>query len=331
MAMPAQTISEDAGKVARTGNRTELNVEAITDAATWDRLLDTAPLTQLVQGHAYGEAKATKGWRVRRVVLRDGQAPVALCQILERRVLGLRVVSRINRGPLLLSANPSPETILAVYRTIRQGWGRWYSGPLSIAPGLEDSPEHHALLRKAGFRLRKAPGWWSARIDLTRPEEAIRAGLASTFRNRLRAAERSELTLRVANDAETVTWMIDRHVANMEDKRFNALDADFLAALAKEAPGNVTIFQALLDGNPVAGMSVMRFGRVAEYHVGWFGPEARGANAGNFLMWSILTEMKRRGCTLFDVGGLYEGHGYTQFKRGMRGTEYRLVGEWVAF
>lgn len=329
--MPAETIRPSVAGTPLAEAGAPLRVVGIAGAAEWDRLLDRAPLTQLVQGFAYGEAKAAKGLHVRRVVLMDGDAPVALCQVLERRVLGLRIVTRINRGPLLLDHAPSRDTVLAVYRTIRHHWGRWWGGPLTIAPGLLDTADNRELLREAGFRLRKPVGWWSARIDLTQPEHAIRAGLSSGFRNRIKAAERSGLTLHVASDAVTIDWMIDRHVANMEDKRFTAVDAIFLGALAAEAPEDVVVFQALIDGAPVAGMSVVRFGRVAEYHVGWFGPEARPVNAGNFLMWSILMEMKARGCALFDVGGLFEGHGYTQFKRGMRGAEYQLVGEWVAF
>lgn len=332
MAISAETLQSSAVGLSQASAGTRLRVVDIADAAQWDTMLDGAPLTQLVQRHAYGAAKATKGWKVRRVALLSGDTPVALCQVLERCMLGLRVVTRINRGPLLLEDAPPRDRVLAVYRTVRQHWGRWYcGGPLSIAPGLPDGEDSRALLREAGYRERNRTGWWSARIDLTPPEDAIRAGLASTFRNRLRGAERSPLTLRVGSDRATIDWMIDRHTENMEAKHFTAVDSGFLHALAAHAPDDVLVFQALLDGAPVAGMSVMRFGSVAEYHVGWFGPEARPVNAGNFLMWSILTEMKARGCTQFDVGGLFEGHGYTQFKRGMRGREYRLIGEWVAF
>jgi hypothetical protein len=308
-----------------------LTITEITDASLWGKLLATADCPQLTQSFTYGAAKAAKGWHVRRICLSQGDVPVALCQILERRVLGLRLVSRINRGPLLLGVPPSAERILAVYRTIRSHWGRWYSGPLSIAPGLLLTEENAALLRRAGYICRRPKGWWSGRIDLTRPHEAIRAGLASTFRNRLRGAEQSGVALRVASDTATIDWMIARHTENMQDKKFSAVDAAFLRKLHADAPEDFVVFQAIVDGEPVAGMSVIRFGDIAEYHTGWFGPEGRKVNAGNFLMWSIMAEMKARGCAAFDVGGLYEGHGYTQFKRGMRAEEYRLVGEWVAF
>ncbi|MDB5530993.1 MAG: hypothetical protein JWR51_4096 [Devosia sp.] len=308
-----------------------VTITEIHDAARWDGLLALADHPQLTQTYAYGAAKAAQNWKIVRVCLSIGTVPIALCQVLEKRIFGIRVVSRINRGPLMLQSNPSNDSVLTVYRAIRQRWGHWYSGPLTIAPGLTQSDENAALLRQAGFVRRGKQSWWSGRIDLTRPLDAIKAGFASTFRNRLRKALDGGLTLRVASDVETADWMIARHVENMRDKGFTAVDANFLVNLRATAPQDFIVFQAILGDKPIAGMSVIRFGDVAEYHTGWFGPEGRDANAGNYLMWAIMAEMKARGCTTFDIGGLYEGHGYTQFKRGMRPLEYRLAGEWVAF
>ena len=41
--------------------------------------------------------------------------------------------------------------------------------------------------------------------------------------------------------------------------------------------------------------------------------------------------MKKRGCIGFDVGGIDEENtpDITKFKRGLRGEEYTLVGEWI--
>jgi hypothetical protein len=303
----------------------------IDDAARWEELLALADHPHLTQTFAYGAAKASQNWTVVRVCLSVGDVPIAVCQVLEKRILGIRVVSRINRGPIMLQSNPSNDSVLMAYRAIRQRWGHWYSGPLTIAPALLQSEDNVALLRQAGFVKRGSQTWWSGRIDLTPTVDAIKAGFGSNFRNRLRKSLSSGLTLRVSSDIETADWMIARHVENMRDKGFTAVDAGFLANLRATAPQNYIVFQAMLGGKPIAGMSVIRFGDVAEYHTGWFGPDGRDANAGNFLMWGIMAEMKERGCASLDIGGLYEGHGYTQFKRGMRPREYQLAGEWVAF
>ncbi len=54
---------------------------------------------------------------------------------------------------------------------------------------------------------------------------------------------------------------------------------------------------------------------------------ARRAAAGNFLMWNSVVEMKRVECRALDLGGFSVADRYGQFKRGMRGDEYRHAGE----
>ena len=197
-----------------------------------------------------------------------------------------------------------------------------------VATALTSDDLATRLLPRAGYHRIRAQGWASGRIDLRRSEDALWAGLASTFRNRVRQSEKKGARVRVAQDAQSYAWMIERHLENMREKGFSAADATMLLALRDAAPQDVTVFQ-LLDGDrPVAGMSVVRFGHAAEYHIGWFGEDGRKLNAGNALMWAIIRELKQKGVEWFDVGGMREGDGYTQFKRTMRPREYSLAGEW---
>lgn len=326
----ASTAAAPAAETAVQVARPRLAIAPVTDPAEWASLLAQAPKAYLPQAFAYGEGKRAEGWTVQRLCFHDNDNIIAFCQMLEKRVAGLRLLSRVNRGPIFLGDPPCPIQVGNVYRTLRQERRRWHS-PLLIAPALEATPENLGILASAGLRQRKGRGWQSMRIDLGRSEEAIRASLAPGFRNRLRAAERSGLTLRIANDEATAKWMLERHEDNKREKRFKGAEGTFIRALRAAATDDYLVFQAVLDGEPVAGMSVVRFGQLAEYHTGWFGPAGRAANAGNLLMWAILSEMKRRGCAQFDAGGIHDSHGYTQFKRGLRGSEFALAGEWIAF
>ncbi|HEY4202424.1 MAG TPA: GNAT family N-acetyltransferase [Devosiaceae bacterium] len=320
-------ISENAASVAATPSHAAIAVGFVTDAAIWADLIGRAPFPHLPQSFAYGEGKRAKGWTVRRAVFREDDRVIAFATVLERRIAGIRIVTRINRGPIFLDATPSPERIIAVYKALRRRW----RGPLLIGPALEAGEASSAQLRAAGFRLRQEQGWLSGRIDLRPDEQKLWAGLASTFRNRVRNSEKAGATLRIGSDAETYEWMLARHADNMRDKHFSAVDATLLRAMRAAAPQDVLIFQLVHDGEPVAGMSVVRFGSKAEYHIGWFGPEGRKLNAGNFLMWEILKELRRRGTTDFDVGGMRPGDGYTRFKRTMHPAEFQLAGEWMSF
>lgn len=297
----------------------------------WDALVAQAPAPHLPQSFAYGAGKAATGWPARRIEFVQGERTVAIATVLQVRRLGLTLLNRVNRGPVFLDRTPDAETIVDVYRTLRRHHGHFWQGPLLIAPALPRGEDAARLLRRAGYRLRHERSWTSGRIDLTRDEDDIWRSLGSNFRNRVRNAEKSAATLDVASGGVAYEWMLARHRDNMAAKGFSAVDATMLRALRAAAPETVLVFRMMVGQVPVAGMSVVSFGTHCEYHVGWFGPEGRKLNAGNFLMWGVLREMKRRGQTAFDVGGLKPGDGYTQFKQTMKPVGYELCGEWMSF
>jgi len=322
----------DAGEVAvppRSGIAGDVaDVREVLDKSEWDALVSASPHPHLPQTYAYGEGKLATGWTVRRVAFYSAGRAAAFATVLQLRRFGVTLVNRVNRGPVFLQADPSPEQIVAVHDALRRKFGRFWRGLLLIAPTLPKTDASRALLRRAGYRLRHEHAWQSGRIDLRQSEDALWKSFASTFRNRVRNAEKAGAAVQVANDADTFEWMIARHLENMSEKKFSAVGGELLRAMRRASPEDVLVFQLIHNGQPVAGMSVVRFGRIAEYHIGWFGPEGRKLNAGNFLMWQVMREMKRRGVEQFDVGGLKPGDGYTRFKQTMHPVEYELAGEW---
>jgi len=312
----------------------------VTDAAEWAALLSRVEHPHMVQSWAYGEAKQAAGdeqtqrrvdlggWRTRRLVIeRDGE-PVAICQLLDKSIAGIRCASRINRGPLILG-DPGDKVVRDVYHALRRRW-RLLRGVLVLAPALTADPANHRMLADLGFRPRKQAGWFSSRVDLRKDQEQLRASLAPTWRNRLKASERSGLEVGVSQLPEDYEWMIERHAENMREKGFSHPAAPLVSALYRAAPDDVLILQALLEGEAVGGMMSFLFGHGAEYYVGWMGPKGRPVNVGNFLYWQTACELQRRWCQWFDLGGQRMG-ATGQFKKGMRGEVYELLNEWLVF
>lgn len=329
--MTIESVSRFGRTSASSAATSTVALRVVTDQHRWNALTAQAPQPHLPQSFAYGAGKAATGWPATRIeFVRDGRT-VAFATVLQVKRLGITLLNRVNRGPIFLDAAPSDDTIVGVYRALRRRHGHFWRGPLLIAPALPRGADASRLLRAAGYLLRHERSWTSGRIDLTRSEDEIWRGLASTFRNRVRNAEKSDATLDVATGGVAYEWMLARHRDNMATKGFPAVDSTMLRALRAAAPENVTVFRMMVGAVPVAGMSVVSFGTHCEYHIGWFGPEGRKLNAGNFLMWAVLREMKRRGLTTFDVGGLKPGDGYTQFKQTMKPVEYELCGEWMSF
>jgi hypothetical protein len=307
-------------------------VRRVTERGEWASLYGRVPAPSIVQAWAYGEAKASAGgWSVERLVFELAGQPVAICQVLVKRILGLRVAARINRGPMFLAGDPDEADVRAVYTALRRRWRFGAAGVLVLAPGLADTGEHRSWLKAAGFRARGVPGWCSAVLDLRLEDEALRKRLGANWRNHLKVSERGGLCFDVSTDLDVVEWILERHAENMQAKGFSGTPVTFLRELQRHAPDDFFVCRALLEGRPVAGMIAFRFGRSAEYFIGWYGPEARQAKAGNFLLWHAVQAMRSQGCERFDLGGYSSSDGYGRFKQDMRGSEYRLLEEWIAF
>ena len=306
-----------------------VTIDLVRSRDQWDSLFAQVSLPHFPQSWAYGEGKQSEGWTVERLRFECAEQPVAMCQVLVRRVLGVPVAARINRGPLFLR-DTSGEVQFAVLQSLRQRWRFGRRGLLLIAPSLLLGAESSALLRAAGFMARKAGGWGSALIDLQPSLEAIRAGLSSKWRNHLNGSLKAGIAVRASGDREVFDWMLDRHASNMATKDFVGPSVHFVRNMIAASPQDFSVFQAYIDNQPVSAILAARFGAHVEIYLSWTGEAGRRSNAHNLLLWNIIAESKAAGCHAVDLGGYTTSEKYGAYKRGLKGREYRLTGEWLA-
>ncbi|MDO8607367.1 MAG: GNAT family N-acetyltransferase [Phaeospirillum sp.] len=291
----------------------------------WETLFASAGRSSLVQSWAYGEAKrAVEGWRPQRAVISWAGQPVALAQVLEKRIGGLIRVGRLNRGPVWLR-EMSTNDRLAVIEALRSRW-RWFKlAALSLAPEL---PEGTVV---PGFRRRAADSWCSAWLDLSLAPEILRKRLDGKWRNMLSASEKAALVVEATPTA--LPWLLDRYCELMRDKGFGATPPALVEALATHShrPDDLLVLRAHAETEAVAGILIVRHGNAATYLIGWNGDEGRKRKANNRLLWEAVVELQRRGVRWFDLGGIDDKltPGIAAFKRGMNGDEYRLAGEFA--
>jgi len=297
------------------------------ERAPWEALFAAAGRSTLVQSWAYGEAKrAVEGWRPQRAVVYWAGQPVALAQVLEKRLGGLARVGRLNRGPIWLR-DLSGNDRLVVIEALRSRW-RWFKlAGLSLAPEL---PEGATV---PGFRRRGGDGWCSAWLDLSLAPEILRKRLDGKWRNMLNASEKAALVVEATPLA--LPWLLDRYCELLRDKGFGATPPALVQALAAQAyrPDDLLVLRAHAETEAVAGILLVRHGDAATYLIGWNGDEGRKRKANNRLLWEAVVELSRRGVRWFDLGGIDERltPGIAAFKRGMNGAEYRLAGEFIGF
>jgi hypothetical protein len=303
----------------------------IHDQQTYCSLYEQMEKPHLTQSWAWGQAKvATAKWDVVRLAFYEENQLTGLCQILRSRHLGVPIISRVNRGPLFCSglSDAQKSDILS---QLRSRFRFMLNGILLIAPGIPPDEKYIQILRRTGFLRWKVKGWHSSIIDLHRDTDEIRHRFHSPWRTHLNHGEKSGLSLISSSSVESLELMIKKHEDNMREKQFVGPSGDFVRALYKANPEGVVVLLACKDGRPVCGTIMVMHGLSVEYFIGWFSKEGRKLNAGNFLMWNALIEVKRRGCRWLDLGGFGISERYGHFKIGMGGDEYDLAGEWLCF
>lgn len=306
------------------------------DADQWRRWSTAAGQSNLLQDWAYGIAKAEEtGWRLRRIVFsRRGAEPLAIAQLLERRVAGVLTLRRLNRGPMFVGP-ASDEARAAVWRATAALGGARTGTVMSITPEAEMSGAALTTLLRLGFRPSgRAQPWESVWLDLSPGLDALRRSLHKEWRNALSASERAGLVAEISTTDESFDWLMVQYRELMAEKHFVGPSIPLLRSLRRHAAdGHLFVVRALKESQPIAGILVGRHGDAATYMLGCNGPLGRTNKANHFLLWQALGELRRAGVGWFDLGGLSEAHtpGITAFKLGMGGERYELVGDFLCW
>lgn len=317
------------------------SVETVTQRPEWEALFSRVEQPHLFQSWGYGDAVGATtnwslrhraldlgGWRPRRLVFEHGGRPVAICQLLEKPLARYRWAALADHGPLFLGPEPSADVRRGVYSCLRRA-RRHFGLVLILVPPLLDEPGNEAFLREVGFQPRPFAGHRSTRVDLSLSEECMFRRLKPKWRNQLRSGMRAGAAVTFSTSMDDVDWMMDRHIENMRAKGFTTPEPVFARALYHAGPDDFLVGRATLDGETLAGLVAVTFGQGSEYYIGWVSEAGRKKNVNNMLFWETALELRRRGCRSFDLGGMRAGS-TEPFKKGMGGTEYQLIHNWLA-
>lgn len=300
------------------------------DGRAWDRLLASAGPSCLEQCWAYGEAlRQVRRCTVRRAVVLRGAAPVAMFQAFGKRTL-LEMV-RVLRGPLWLEDDLPSGGRQAVLRLIRNQFRLGRAELLIWSPELPATAEAHGMMRACGMR-RMVTGYSTSLLDLSRSPDDLRAGLQGKWRNRLAAAERADLRVRVAHGGRPLAWLLERFEEHRRRKGLIGLPANLVQGIAAALPDkrDLLVLTAVAAGQWVAGLLVIRHGAAATYLLAWTGEEGRRLRAQNLLLWRAITELGARGVGTLDLGGVdaVAAPGLARFKLGLGGRLHTLLGSY---
>jgi lipid II:glycine glycyltransferase (peptidoglycan interpeptide bridge formation enzyme) len=206
---------------------------------------------------------------------------------------------------------------------------------LSINPQLN--------LEQAGeFGLLGLSGWQSddekqvfatLKLDITRDEDTMFAGLNKATRREIRRAERAGMTVRAASRRKDFEDFFEIYSARAKTKELKSLPQSRFYNLADRLLSTTdrgALFLAELGGTLLGGAVILRAGTVAHYVYGAAAVE-RDANLpiSHLPIWHAIRWAKEIGCAQFDFGGGGDGprtvSSVNRFKQGFGGTSLTFM------
>ena len=286
----------------------------------WDKVLAATPAS-LQQDWSYGDALAAVGANVVRVVIEDVAGPLALAQFTTRKIGMLVNVGLCSRGPVWLR-EASGKQRRKVHRALKSALG------LGWPRVTLQTPDDEAPLPGA---RRVVSGYSTVMLDLTRPLEDLRAGFDGKWRNRLVAAEKSDLKVQQnGTKPAQYIWLLETEEGQRKARGYTATPASLVPEFvqAKGDRDSLLILRADLGKQKAAAMLFLIHGCAATYHIGWNSEDGRKLGAHNLLLWSALDTLQQRGVTRLDLGGVetVKSAGLARFKLGTGGDLVTYAG-----
>ena len=301
-------------------------------AAQWQTMLDNCARSTLTQSLAYAAATAEvdQGGADYGLIRFEGK-PIGMTIVTQKRGFAGAANSSLYRGPLWIYDEIPAEMLKLVLRQLRYRHRWWRGRPLTFHPELADTPENRRAMTTAGFR-HVSEGYSTIWLDLTAPQETLRANLRGPWRNQLTQAEGHNVDVVIGDDDGQFEWLYDNHAQHMDAHCYRGPSPALLRALRTHAPAEQQplLLVAQHEGAPVAGVLMTVHGNSATYLVGWTGAAGRPLRAHNLLLWRAVEHLKSAGLHWLDLGGINaEAEGVANFKRGLGGEPVTLVGGYV--
>ena len=301
------------------------------DGATlseWEDVTDASPFAPVYQTYAYGDALEQLGRRILRARIFAHNELIGVAQIEMRKIAGFFTIAHIMRGPVWRGDTLPVEARVNAIEAIRADL------PVKGAHAFVVMPEGDGdeFPKKAGYR-RVMSGYHTALLDISGSEEDVRARLDGKWRNRLRAAEKSDLRLSpLGKKPEKYGWLMEKEAHRQRTLNYKSPSIS-LAPHYQAVMGARSVygFEAKIDAERVGGALFLKHGRCATYHIGWTNGDGKAANANNLLLWQGIKALKRAGVEILDLDGVNTdiNPGIARFKIGAGARVISLSGAWT--
>ena len=313
-----------------------------TEQLAWDRAVLSLPEPHILQSWAWGDTKAQTGWTARRLLWqRDGQ-PTAAAALLSRRLHPRLPVSvaYVPKGPLLdwRDAGLVEAVLKRLEAEARAAGAIFVKLDPDVRAGTPEGDSLTSELARRGWRPSAEQIQFRNTVvsDLTQSEEALLAGMKPKWRYNIRLAERRGVIVRDGAPADLPVFYA-MYVETGQRDGFLVRPYAYYQHIWESflVHGLAHLLLAEVEGQPVAGLILFRFGPTAWYFYGASTAHARDLMPNHALQWAALQWARAAGCSRYDWWGapdvLDESDpmwGVYRFKTGFGGQFVPGIGAW---
>ncbi len=301
------------------------------DGATqsdWDEIYDAGGFAPVYQSFAYGEALKQMGRTAKHVRIFSGGALIGVALVEIRNMMGFFTLAHIMRGPIWSHQSISRKSKVAALNALQKTLPCRGAHGLIIVPDGSDDLD----LNGTGY-TRVMTGYHTALLDISDDENAISTRLNGKWRNRLRAAEKSDLRiLPISKKAEKYSWLLEQENSRQQKVGYRT-HAHALAPHYQTIAGKRSLFafEAKNGTDRVGGALFLKHGANATYHIGWTNDDGKQLNANNLLLWHAIKALKKEKVEILDLDGLNTDFnpGIARFKIGTGAKVISMSGAWT--
>jgi lipid II:glycine glycyltransferase (peptidoglycan interpeptide bridge formation enzyme) len=304
-------------------------------ADSWDVALQQSRDYHVYQSFSWGEYKRVTGWTPLRLCARndDGQ----LCGMAQLLLKPLSNGITIGWGPAGPVSQFSPQMDLSrlfasLSKRIAEISKRVYCRFDNYLPrSAEQTASLAPLLRPSRAKMNSP---FSIYFDLSQPVDALFERASKHHRRDLAKALRADLEWKLSCDG-TMVEQLSRLYAEMRQQRrlrIPKITTTDISKLSETFEDRAVILTGFINGAPVSSCLSLVAGTKAVYTVAAANAEGRRTYASYAMLYVLLNELRARGITEFDFGGINPASqaagGVNYFKRGFGGNCVERIGEW---
>lgn len=303
-----------------------MELKEITNKADWEAFLATQGRKTFLHSFAWGEFHNSLGNKAWRFGIFEGNQQIAAALVIK---------IRSRRGDFLLVPHGPVgdlKVLPLLLEKLKDLAKREKADFIRISPIAPRTPENVAAFKKLGFRqgpLHYHPesSW---KLDITKSEDEILAGMRKTTRYEIRQAQKNpDIEFIKSTNLDDLDIFYNIHNEVVKVQKFVPFSLEYLkkefSAFLQD--NQIVLYFAKYKGQYIAGSFEIFTSGAGFYHHAGLLPEFRKLPVSALLQWEAIQEAKSRGCTTYDFWGYANpatqpNHPYagpTLFKQGFGG------------